>query len=707
MKKIALIVVGLTVIFAFKSIRNEEGMFLMSHLSTLDLKKAGLEIPVNEIYNEDKPALVNALVRLGGCTGSFISETGLIITNHHCVFSSVAEASTSENNHLENGFYAANEAQEIKTSLPVRITQSYTDVSTLVLAGLTEETPALEKKSIINKNIKAIVEEESKANEKLTIEVSEMLVGKSYTLFRYKTLNDVRLVYVPPKNIGKFGGETDNWEWPRHNGDFSVVRAYENGQPYKPETHLQVNPAGTKEGDFTFILGYPGTTYRNQTAEFLDYQNNYVLPIIANWFDFRIATIEEFVGNDVDLQLAYSGKLAGLNNMAKNSKGKMQGLKRTDVIAQTYKDQEYLHTYAETNPSLSNYVPLFVKNALLYKRKWELSTDYIYLNQLYGNGIFGGAAYTALYANRLQEMAKSERTDYLAKNTKSIQGDLGTYTNLVNVESMDLKLFSELFYQLSQSKLHEVSSIFSIPNGKKDKESIYNYVSVLWSKSKLHRISSNAKLIESNLEKFLKNTDNLINIGGQVNEMFGKMQLEMNQLNAEIDEIIPRFNDLEMSLNGGKFIPDANGTLRFTYGYVKGYEPQDAVILTPFTTTKGILEKTEGSDNPDYFLQSEYVKKIKEIEPSDVLKHPVDGGVVVAFLYNMDTTGGNSGSPIMDSKGRLVGVNFDRAYTATINDYAWNESYSRSIGVDIRYVLYIMKYFGKADAVLAEMNVKL
>lgn len=213
--------------------------------------------------------------------------------------------------------------------------------------------------------------------------------------------------------------------------------------------------------------------------------------------------------------------------------------------------------------------------------------------------------------------------------------------------------------------------------------------------------------MNKNLAKYLGTKDPLVTMGRQVNEVFGAMQVEMNQINAEIDAIIPRFNDLEMDVNGGKFIPDANGTLRFTFGYIRGYEPEDAVVMSPFTTTAGIVEKAEGTDNPDYYLQPEYIEKLKTIEPADVLKHPENGKVVVGLLYNMDTTGGNSGSPIMDSKGRLIGVNFDRAYTATINDYAWNEAYSRSIGVDIRYVLYIMKYFGEADNVLAEMGVEL
>ncbi|MDG2455065.1 MAG: S46 family peptidase, partial [Bacteroidia bacterium] len=244
MKNLVFLILFSGSLFSFINTVDEEGIFPMSDVSKLNLKKAGLEIPVEDIYNESKPALVNALVRLGGCTGSFISETGLIITNHHCVFSQVAAASSSDNNYLENGFYANEQPNEIKTSLPCKITQSYVDVSVLVLAGTTDDMDALARKKTIKNNIATIEEQEQKKHTDLTVEISEMLVGKSYTLFRYKTLNDVRLVYVPPKNIGKFGGETDNWEWPRHNADFSVVRAYENGIPYAPESHLEVNPKG-------------------------------------------------------------------------------------------------------------------------------------------------------------------------------------------------------------------------------------------------------------------------------------------------------------------------------------------------------------------------------------------------------------------------------------------------------------------------------
>jgi len=697
-------------LFSFKSDSLEEGMFPMSQLNSLDLKTAGLEISTSDIYNETQPALVNALVRLGGCTGSFISKSGLIITNHHCVFSSVASVSSSKKNYLENGFYASNKADEIKTSLPCKITMSYMDVSEEVLAGVETNTPALKKQEIISNNRKLIIEREQKANPNFTPEISEMLVGKSYTLFLYKTLNDVRLVYVPPKNIGKFGGETDNWEWPRHNGDFSIVRAYENGLPYVPEKHLEVNPSGTNEGDFTFILGYPGRTYRNQTAQFLDYQNNYVLPIIADWFDFQIEAIKSFAGDDVDMKLKYSGRLASLNNTSKNFKGKMQGLQRTDVIAQKYDNQKKLAEYAIENKSFNEYQPLFNKNEELYARKFALARDYIYLNQLYRNGIFSGAAFTQNNKENIQNLTNTKQAEYLDKNSSKILKQLSSYRGLEPRLSLEKKLFSELLYQLSLSHLSEVKFLFKhkfYSGYSTSRNSAYRFADMLWESSKLRKVQKNNSLMKSDMNKYLKTNGELISFASKVNRVFRDMQKEMIQINAEIDAIIPRFNDIDMEMKGGSFIPDANGTLRFTYGYVRGYEPEDAIKASPYTTVSGILEKTEGTTNPDYFLQSEFVKKMKTIEPADVLKNNSKGSVVVGLLYNMDTTGGNSGSPIMDSKGRLVGVNFDRAYTATINDYAWNESYSRSIGVDIRYVLYIMKYFGKADDVLNEMGVEL
>lgn len=694
-------------LLAFSTAVTDEGMYPLSYLSKLDLKKAGLEIDPSEIYNENGTSLVNALVRLGGCTGSFISDEGLIITNHHCVFSSVAALSTPENNYLKNGFYAETKDKELSTSLPCKITVAFEDVSDRVLEGVDRIGDAMEKQRKIAQNIKAIEEKESLNTPEYLVEISEMLVGKVYTLFRYKELKDVRIVYVPPQNIGKFGGETDNWEWPRHNADFSIVRAYENGEPYKPERYLEINAAGTKEGDFTFILGYPGRTYRNQPAQYLEYQQSYILPIISTWFDFRINAIEEYAGNDVSKQLAYSGLLASLNNTSKNFKGKLQGLQRTNIMEMAKERQSTLLEFAKQNPGYSEYVPMFSRLDSLYQRKFALVSDVIYAGQFIGNSMVANAAMNLLvYQSTFDTMDKKNVAQYLETNKAGIAKKFDSYFFLGDKMDLDRKLFSELVYQLAQSNQPLMRSAVEAFAGK-NRDEVTLLVNELFASSELNDPENCRAVFEKNPIRFLRLKDPMIDFVSKISGALGVLRAEFGNVDANINEILPRLNDLEQARSGDLFIPDANGTLRFTYGYVKGYDPQDAVHFSPFTTINGIIQKNQGTTNPDYYMEEEIINKMQTIQPSDVLKHPKHDAVVVAFLYNMDTTGGNSGSPIMDSKGRLVGVNFDRAYTATINDYAWNESYSRSIGVDIRYVLYVMKYFGEADELLSELGVEL
>lgn len=689
--------------------KNDEGQFPLSNVNKIDLKKAGLKIPQSEIFNESGKSLINALVRIDGCTGSFISDKGLIITNHHCVYSQVAAVSSSSTNYLDNGFYANTTEKEIKTTMTCKITQSYADVSIDVLKGTENESNPVKKSQLIAENIKIITQEEQAKNKELKIEISEMLVGKSYTLFRYKTLNDVRLVYVPPQQIGKFGGDTDNWEWPRHNADFSIVRAYENDKPYMPPRHLQIAQQGTNEGDFAFILGYPGRTFRNQPAQFLSYQQQYLLPIISNWFYFRINAIEKHIGKDVDLKLKYAGTLASLHNTAKNFRGKLQGLARTTVIQDAYKEQDEIYKYAKNTAEFKDYAKHIEDMNLLYGQKLQIAKEVLYLSQLTRTSNFYIVAFNiSKISDSLKVASKEARKRMLGadleKWTKPFQG----YQNSKDVAEMDLSLFSEAIFQINSSKIPQLRAILERYNLlEKTSDETASRINQMFVKSKLNQIESQTKLLEKKPAKFFKNKSELIKFAGELNIFFNQLSTEWNAIELGIDNLIPRLVEMKMAVNDADFIPDANSTIRLTYGYIKGYEPMDAVYNKPFTTIKGILEKSEGSTVEDYVLSPEWIKKFKTTVASDKLVHQDYGQVVVAMLYNMDTTGGNSGSPVLNANGELIGVNFDRSYTATINDFAWNEKYSRSIGVDIRFVLYVMKYFGNADVVLKEMNVEL
>ncbi|MFT5513046.1 MAG: hypothetical protein ACI8SE_001446 [Bacteroidia bacterium] len=701
--KFLFLFLGLSVL-AFTLENKEEGMYPLAQLGSLDLKKAGLEMEQSDIYQPGKIGLTNALVRLGGCTGSFISDKGLIITNHHCVFGAVASASSPENNYLENGFYAKNGAEEIKTTLPCRITMSFDDVSTRVLEGVDPNSTPEEQQKKIDENLKNITKEEQDENPELMIEISEMFVGKFYTLFRYKMLNDVRLVYVPPKAVGKFGGETDNWVWPRHNGDFSVVRAYENGKPYTPDRHLKIDVDGTKENDFVFVLGYPGSTYRHFPAQYLTYQNDHLLPLISSWFDERIALLKQDAKGDVAKELKYASTLASLSNTTKNFKGKMQGLRRTSILENRYTEQGLLQDFALKNEDTSDN-KVIPRIAELYKRKNEIADDYILLNQMYSaSGMYYVAHMRNVLKAEYEASDKTKRADWLAGSDK-VMNQVKSGYRVVSTE-IDYTLFGSLVYRIykgGNGRADEVLNYLGIKNP--SKTDIVDAMSKVWGKSKYADRNKTIELLDNKPLKFIKSKDEIQDLAAILAPITQELRREWVEISAELDALMPRLADIKQAHYGGQFIPDANATLRLTYGYVKGYSPSDAVYNDPFTTLDGILEKAQPTG--DYYMPENILEKFKNVNANDNLKHPTKGQVVVGILYNLDTTGGNSGSPILNAKGELVGVNFDRATSATINDFEWNESYSRSIGVDIRYVLYVMKYVSGADAVLEELGVDL
>ena len=333
---------------AFKKF--DEGMFPLSDLNRVDLKKAGLKIKQSDIYNPGQVGLVDALVRVGGCTGSFVSKEGLIITNHHCAFGAVQLASSIDNDYLTNGFVARSREQEIEAKgLTIRITDSYEDVSARVLNATEKATTPAERVQFIAQESRKIAAEAEQTDPSIKAEVSEMFIGKSYVLFRYKTIEDVRLVYVPKRSIGEFGGESDNWVWPRHTGDYSFLRAYVGADgkpakfssanvPYQPKKHLKVNPKGVQEEDFTFILGYPGRTFRHRPAQYIEYQEKYLLPYTASLFGFQNEMMREAGSQDKATEIALATRIQRNSNVRKNYQGKMKGLKNISLVQS--KEQE-------------------------------------------------------------------------------------------------------------------------------------------------------------------------------------------------------------------------------------------------------------------------------------------------------------------------------------------------------------------------------
>jgi hypothetical protein len=703
-KAIALIILFITAFNGHSFSNLDEGMFPLSDLNRVDLKKAGLLIDQKEIFNPGHIGLVDALVRVGGCTGSFVSKEGLIITNHHCAFGAVQLASTTENDYLTNGFVARTHEQEIEAKgLTIRITDSYEDVSTRILNAANQAKTPAERIEIISLESKKIAAEAVKEDPSIVAEVSEMFIGKSYVLFRYKTIEDVRLVYVPKRSIGEFGGETDNWVWPRHTGDYSFLRAYvgpdgkpakfsKSNVPYQPKKHLTINPNGVKEEDFTFILGYPGRTFRHRPAQFIEYQEKYLLPYTASLFGFQNEIMREAGLNDKSTEIALATRIQRNSNVRKNYQGKMKGLKNINLVQNKRDEDEALSNFINQNPELKvKYGTLMDDIDILYKEIFKDAERELWFGQIYNStNLLNIARQINRFKNAM--LRDANPNEFFKVNSPRLKEVLeGIYASYRH--DVDIQIFKKMIEDASN--LPYSQRVFAVDELKSSSEELLN----------------NTKLSDQNyvFNTLLKSTtslkmysDELLDFQATLNNQIQEIQPELARREGVLNKLMGDYVEVKEQFQKRNFVPDANSTLRLTYGYIRGYSPEDAVYMSPFTTIKGIVEKGR-SGLPEYRYPKSILEawEAKNFGPYEVKEL---GDVPVNILYNMDTTGGNSGSPIMNAKGELIGVNFDRAYDATINDFAWNESYSRSIGVDIRYVLWVADKIDNADFLLKEIG---
>lgn len=688
----------------------EEGMYPLSEIHKLNLKSKGFKITAKDIYNPNGISLVDASVNVGGCSASFISDEGLIITNHHCVFGSVQQASTVQNDYVTNGFIARGKEQEIPAKgLTARIIDSYRDVSKEVLNGISDTTNPVERTKIIEKNSKALVAAAEKKQSGVTASVAEMFAGKTYVLFINKVIKDIRLVYVPPRSVGEFGGENDNWVWPRHTGDFSFLRAYvstdgspaeysPSNVPFKPKNHFKINPNGVEENDRVFILGYPGRTFRHQTSYYLEYERDIRLPFIQQRNAWMIAQMEASGKNDPEIALALSARIKSLANVEKNYRGKLKGMNNLPIIQNKQEEEKALQEYINADPQRKKeYGTVLSGIQSVYN---EIRSDAQRANIL--SSIIGSSTLLTIGNSLLKLADERQKPDierqsaYMEKNLSALKQNYLSSLRSYN-RSMD-----QLFLQ---SILNDAAAL---PKGQaieamESLKGIRKFVDSAFDASKL----SDAAFIE---KAFTMNPEQLKQINDPLIEFARILSPEI-----EFQNTINRKRTGELNLLSGKlvtvkeewkksdFIPDANSTLRMTFGTIRGYSPSDATYFSPITTLTGVIEKS--TNEPEYNTP----KKIRDLakkKDHGRYKSKKLNDVPVDILYDMDTTGGNSGSPVLNAQGELIGVNFDRAFEATINDYAWNESYSRSIAVDIRYVLWNVEKIGEADFLLKEIGVK-
>lgn len=708
---------SLLLIIASLHLYAEEGMYPLSDIHKINLKAKGFKISAQDIYNPNGVSLVDACVNVGGCSGSFISKEGLIITNHHCAFSAVQQASSLEHDYVKNGFLARTKAEEIPAKgLTVRIIDSYRDVSKEVLSGITDSTTPEERSRIIDKNSKKIIADVEEHQQGNRASVAEMFAGKTYVLFIYKTLRDVRLVYVPPRSIGEFGGEDDNWVWPRHTGDFSFVRAYvgKDGAPadyspenipFTPKKFFRVNPNGVEENDRVFILGYPGRTFRHETSYYLQYENDFRLRSIQQRYAWMIEQMELLGKNDPAVALKLTSRIKSLANVEKNYRGKLKGLKNLPIIQNKIAEEEELQKFidAETKRKAEyGGVLAGIKNVYAEMRA-DAPRNFI-LSQILGSSTLLSQANMILkFTEERQKPDPERQTAYMERNIPLLKQNTALALHNAYVP-LDKIFFREIILDaLHLPKNQLIMATLGIVSGADTLAAVQHFTDSIFAGTHLQDEQFIYRAMEMSPEEIKKLNDPLIEFARSLQPELSANNALSQKRSGELNRLSAKLVDVKMEWKNTAFIPDANGTLRLTFGHIRGYSPADAVYYSPISSLRGVLEKS--SDQDEYNTP----KKVRELFAKKVFgryKNKKLNDLPVDILYDMDTTGGNSGSPILNANGELIGVNFDRAFEATVNDYAWNEQYSRSIGVDIRYVLWNVEKVAEADFLLKEIGVQ-
>ncbi|MBP6455921.1 MAG: S46 family peptidase [Chitinophagaceae bacterium] len=714
MKKLLLSIFCLSI-----SLQNfaDKGMWIPSLISQnmAEMKRLGIELNAQDIYDVNKSSLKDAIVHFGGgCTGEMISKDGLLMTNHHCGYGNIASLSTVENNYLQNGFVATSREMELPApGLSVKFLVRIEDVTEQVLAKLGNAYG--DDVSTRVSEISKVLTDAANESGKYESNVREYWAGNKYYLLVYQKFTDVRLVATPPESLGKFGGDTDNWMWPRHTCDFSMFRVYSNNlnqpapysinnRPYQPRHHLPVSLKGVQDGDFAMVMGYPGRTSRYLTSYGIDMALTEFNPTIVKIRDKRLAIMRDAMDIDPKVDLDYSSTYASVANYWKYYIGQSEQLKKLGIENQKKNEEDAFERWARDNDrqllklmpdyadAYAEYKP-YVKHGLFIREGIGSST----LSQM------------AMAIASLKTMVdKKEDKEKIEAMLKRLQSALPGMKETMSM-SMDKNLFeamNAMFYSDVPRAQHPsiFNEIFRKFGNEDLQKTFKQYTDYVYTNTALFSDEKMKKLLTyDNLQQLFEDpaVAHAINIGENFEQNYAQKRKDFQ---AEMFELDRAYQNALLEKNKKELMsPDANSTMRLSYGSVQSYAPQDAVSFKFYTTASGLLEKYKAGDK-EFDLQPKIVDLLKRKDYGDYAD--ANGNLVTCFITNNDITGGNSGSPVINAKGEYIGSAFDGNWEAMSGDIAFDERFKRTIVVDARYIMWVLDKVLGGRMLLEEMDIK-
>lgn len=700
------------------AVRADEGMWLpilLEQLNIEDMQARGFKLTAEDIYSVNHSSMKDAVVLFGGgCTGEMISGEGLLLTNHHCGFSSINDLSTLDNNYLRDGFWAKNKGEEIPApGLKVTFIISMHDVTDSILSYVTADMDENMRNATIKQRISAL-EAAYKKGTHYEAFVRAFYYGNAYYLFVTETFTDIRLVGAPPASVGNFGGETDNWVWPRHTGDFSIFRVYAgkdnkpapyntDNVPFKPRYHFPISLKGVKEGDFTMVYGFPGRTQEYLTSYAVDLTINSTNPNRIECRDNRLAIMNSYMlGNDT-VTLQYASKAKGLANAYKKWKGEKTGLELNDAIAKKQAYEKQFQSWANTHAG-KDYRDLLSQLESLYGKYKAYAELIDYTSEAFFavEAIDFASDFESLISKALADTMSSDALTQLAAQYKAnAVGFYGGYDRRI-----DKEMFATMLALYSARVQKELQSDYFKTTAAKYNYDFTAWADAIFAKSAFTQPEKLYAALNNFSAKKAKKlaADPMYKLYSEVATLYAtQIKQYVQPIQAELNILMRDYMRAQMLMEpDALFYPDANSTLRVTYGNVQGYTAKDAVQYYYMTTDAGLEQKYRAGDE-EFDLPK---KLIELVEKNDFGPYAdASGSLPVAFIASNHTTGGNSGSPVINAQGELIGTNYDRVWEGTMSDIMYDVNRCRNISLDIRYTLFIIDKYAGATNLIKELTI--